>query len=31
MKGVEWRAQRDGGEMHEKICDEDIRKAVYDL
>ena len=30
LKGVKWRAQREGGEMHKEITDEDIRKAVYD-
>jgi len=30
LKGVEWRAQKEGGEMHKEITEEDIRKAVYD-
>jgi len=30
LKGVEWRAKREGGEMHKEITEEDIRKAVYD-
>lgn len=30
IKGLEWRAQREGGEMHQMISDEDIQKAVCD-
>jgi hypothetical protein len=30
FKGVEWAAQKKGGNMHKEITEEDIRKAVYD-
>jgi hypothetical protein len=30
LKGVEWRARKEGGEMHKEMMDQDIRKAVYD-